>query len=282
MISVIIPAHNRAALLARALDSVFAQTLAPGEVIVVDDGSADETPDMLARLRERAPLPLVVIRQGNRGAAAARNVGIRVARGEFLAFLDDDDQWRPDKLEKQAEAMARRPEILITHTREIWYRGGKRVNQKKKHDPPDGDIFARSLAMCVVGMSTVMARRAFFERFGGFDEGFPCCEDYELWLRAARDVPFLLVPEALTVKDGGRPDQLSVIHRLGMDKYRIRALRGLIDAGGLTAEQDAAARRELARKCGIYGNGCLKHGRRDEGREYLDLARRYCPDFSVH
>ena len=275
-ISAVIPTRDRAALLARALASVFAQTRKPAEVVVADDGSTDETPALLAELAKTAPVPLVVIRQDNRGAAAARNAGIAAAKGELLAFLDDDDRWLPHKLEKQAAALEAAPGTLIAHTREIWYRRGQRVNQKKKHDPPGGDIFLKSLAMCVVGMSTVMARRALFARFGGFDETFPCCEDYELWLRVAKTEPFLLVPAALTAKDGGRPDQLSVLHRLGMDKHRIRALRKLIDAGGLTPERDAAARAELARKCGIYGNGCLKHGREAEGLEHLDLARRYC------
>ena len=276
-ISAIIPTRNRAALLELALASVFAQNRPPGEVIVVDDGSTDETPALLAETAKTAPVPLRVIRQDNRGAAAARNAGIAAARGDLLAFLDDDDRWFPRKLEKQAAALERNPGMLIAHTREIWYRRGHRVNQKKKHDPPGGDIFFKSLAMCVVGMSTVMARRELFIRFGGFDEGLPCCEDYDLWLRVAKNAPFLLVPEPLTAKDGGRPDQLSVLHRLGMDKYRIRALAKLVDAGGLSPEQEAAARTELARKCGIYGNGCLKHGREAEGREYLDLGRSYCP-----
>ena len=275
MISAIIPTYNRASFLERAIGSVLAQRQPCGELIVVDDGSTDHTAALVERLAAGAAVPIRLARQPNRGAAAARNTGIRLAKGQLLAFLDADDWWLPDKLAVQAAAMAARPEALIAHTREIWFRRGQRVNQKRRHDPPDGDIFAASLGMCVVGMSTVMARRELFDRCGLFDESLPCCEDYDLWLRVGCREPFLLVPEPLTGKDGGRPDQLSAIHRQGMDVFRIRALCGLLDAGGLHAGQRALAVAELTRKCRIYGQGCIKHGRPDEGEGYLRLAARY-------
>ncbi|MGE4558773.1 MAG: glycosyltransferase, partial [Desulfobulbus sp.] len=219
--------------------------------------------------------PLRLLRQENRGAAAARNAGIRAAGGELLAFLDSDDWWLPAKLKLQAAAMAAHPTVLISHTREIWFRRGQRVNQKKKHDPPDGDIFSASLAMCVVGMSTAMVRRELFGRYGFFDETLPCCEDYDLWLRVGCREPFLLVPEALTGKEGGRGDQLSAIHRMGMDVYRIRSLCALLDSGVLDHGQHRAAVAELCRKCRIYGQGCRKHGRPDEGLRYERLAQQH-------
>ncbi len=277
MLSVIIPSYNRAALLGRALRSVFAQTRACDEIVVVDDGSQDGTASLLQELKAKAPVALHVVRQENRGAAAARNAGIERAQGELIAFLDADDWWQPQKLALQVAAMERQETYLVSHTREIWYRAGKRVNQKRKHDPPGGDIFERSLRMCVVGMSTVVARRALFTRYGGFDTTLPCCEDYDLWLRVAWHEPFLLVPQALTCKDGGRPDQLSAIHRLGMDRYRIRSLRRLIATGLLDHKQEQAARLELARKCTIYGHGCLKHGRPHTAAPYLRLAAKCQP-----
>lgn len=273
LITAIIPTYNRAAHLERAIASVLAQRLACDELIVVDDGSTDQTQALLARLAAGARIPIRVLRQDNRGAAAARNLGIRMARGSLLAFLDSDDWWLPGKLAVQAAAMEARPELLISHTREIWHRNGQRVNQKKKHDPPDGDVFAASLGMCVVGMSTVVARRQFFDRYGLFDEDLPCCEDYDLWLRAGSREPFLLAPQPLTGKEGGRPDQLSEIHRMGMDVFRIRSLGTLLDSGVLTPAQQQAARAELIRKCLIYGQGCVKHGRPEEGARYLALAQ---------
>ncbi len=277
MISVILPTYNRAGFLERAMGSVLAQRCPCGELIVVDDGSTDETPALVARLAARSPIAVRLLHQENRGAAAARNTGIGAARGEFLAFLDSDDRWLPQKLALQAAALQANPGKLIAHTREIWFRHGQRVNQKKKHDPPDGDIFLPSLAMCVVGMSTVMVRRQLFERYGLFDETLPCCEDYELWLRVGAHEPFLLVPEALTAKAGGREDQLSQVHRLGMDVFRIQALRRLLDEVELTPAQRHAALVELARKCTIYGQGCIKHGRLDDGQYYLELARNSQP-----
>ena len=275
MISVIVPTYNRASHLPRAIESVLNQHQACGELIVVDDGSTDNTHHLVERMAGQTSLPIVLLRQENRGAAAARNAGIRAARGELLAFLDSDDWWLPQKLGLQSAAMAAQPGVPISHTREILFRGGMRVNQKKKHDPPGGDIFLASLAMCVVGMSTTMIRRELFERYGFFDETLPCCEDYDLWLRVGCREPFLLVPEPLTGKDGGRTDQLSVIHRMGMDVYRIRSLCGLLDAAVLRPDQHRAAAAELHRKCRIYGQGCHKHGRPEEGYYYQRLVETY-------
>ncbi|MBM9538234.1 glycosyltransferase family 2 protein [Desulfobulbus alkaliphilus] len=277
MISVIIPTYNRVVLLERAIRSVLAQRHPCCELIIVDDGSNDTTAEMVARLSVGATVPIRYLTQENRGAAAARNLGIQTATGSLLAFLDSDDWWLPDKLGLQQAAMAAAPRYTISHTREIWYRRGQRVNQKKKHDPPHGDIFAASLRMCVVGMSTVMVRRDLFDRYGLFDEQLPCCEDYDLWLRVGRREMFLLVSHALTAKSGGRPDQLSAIHRLGMDVHRIHSLRKILASGVLDPEQRRLVQNELVRKCMIYGQGCCKHGRPDEGASYLALAAQNHP-----
>lgn len=272
VISVIIPTHNRAAFLERAIHSVLTQRLPCDQLIVVDDGSTDGTPEILQDLG-RKESRLEVLRQNNCGVASARNRGIEASHGELIAFLDSDDWWLPDKLRTQVAAMQAQPEYCISHTREIWYRLGLRVNQKKKHDPPHGDVFSSSLPMCVIGMSTVIARPQFFARHGVFDERLPCCEDYDLWLRAAAGQEFfLLVPGRLTAKHGGRPDQLSVIHRMGMDVYRIRSLLRLLESKRLGPEQYQLAVQTLVKKCRIYGQGCQKYGRPEEAEQYLQLA----------
>ena len=270
-VSVIIPTHNRAGFLAQAIDSVLSQTYANFELIVVDDGSSDETQALLASYGTA----LVSLSQENRGPAAARNAGIWKARHSLLAFLDSDDQFARNKLAFQVAAMEAQPEMPISHTQETWFRNGRHLNQKKRHAKAGGDIFARSITLCVVGMSTVMARRELFDRVGLFDESFPCCEDYELWLRASAAHPFLLVDAALTVKHGGREDQVSVRFQTGMDSFRIRAMEKLLADIPLTPGQSRLAREELVRKAVLYGNGCLKHGRLEEGQRCLSLAARY-------
>ncbi|MEJ2689700.1 MAG: glycosyltransferase family A protein [Deltaproteobacteria bacterium] len=268
-VSVIIPTYNRRNFLPSAIASVLIQDH-PFELIVVDDGSDDGTESVVPGDDPR----IRYIRQPNRGAAASRNTGIQAARHDLIAFLDSDDRFVAGKLELQAAAMGGAPRCLVSHTEELWYRRGVLLNQKKRHIKEEGDLFARSLELCVVGMSTIMARRRLFEVVGLFDESLPCCEDYDLWLRVGCRFPFLLVREALTIKEGGRADQLSVRYRVGMDRYRIASIRALLDSGYLSEEQGHLARAELFRKCNIYGAGCLKHGRPEEGRAYLDLARR--------
>ncbi len=275
MVSVIIPTYNRAQYLNRAMDSVLDQTRPPDELVIVDDGSTDNTPELVEHAACRAAFPVRLLRRKNKGAAAARNVGIAHAAGNILCFLDSDDWWDRKKIELQLDAMHKNSDSIISHTREIWFRNGVRVNQKKKHAPGSGAIFADCLRMCVVGMSTVMVKKELFTEYGLFNEELPCCEDYDLWLRVARNRPFLLVDHALTLKEGGREDQLSVIHRLGMDQYRIRSLCALLDSGLLSEDQYRQTVSELERKCRIYGQGCIKHGRGQEGRRILALRDRY-------
>jgi glycosyltransferase involved in cell wall biosynthesis len=269
-ISVIIPTYNRVRRLKKAIDSVLAQSHQDFELIVVDDGSDDNT----AELIDNYIHDIVYLRQENRGPAAARNRGIEKARYNLLAFLDSDDWFAENKLATQIKAMQENPMFHISHTNEIWYRNGQILNQKIKHKKNSGDIFGQSLKLCAVGMSTVMIHRKIFERYGIFDEELPCCEDYEFWLRVSVEEKFLLVEEPLTLKDGGRADQVSTIYRTGMDKFRIKAIVKILISGRLKDHQAEIARRELERKCRIYGTGCIKHGRSVEGKYYLELPEK--------
>ncbi|PIE62074.1 MAG: glycosyl transferase [Desulfobacterales bacterium] len=268
MVSVIIPTYNRSHVLKRAVDSVLAQDYSSFEVIVVDDGSTDDTPSLLAGYGAR----IRVLRQANQGVSAARNLGIRESRGAFVAFLDSDDAWTPDKLGVQTAFMMAHPDCLICQTEEIWIRNGKRVNPKAKHKKPSGMIFEASLELCLVSPSAVMMRNDFFEIKGMFNESFPVCEDYDLWLRTAWDTPVYLVEVPCTAKYGGHEDQLSAAH--SQDKYRIASILNLIQDGRLTETQRNAAIKVLCKKCIVYGNGCLKRGRIAEGRHYLEIAAR--------
>ena len=265
LVSVIIPTFNRAWALKTAVDSVLAQTHDEIEIIVIDDGSTDNTPDLLAGYGNQ----IQVFVQKNRGVSAARNLGIKRSHGDFIALLDSDDAWTPDKISRQIDFFDQNPDALVCQTEEIWIRNGRRVNPKVKHQKPSGMIFEPSLHLCLVSPSAVMIRKKLFELKGGFNEDFPVCEDYDFWLRIAIDTPIFLIDKPCTIKHGGHEDQLSAHH--SQDKYRIASIVGLIQSGCLSREQEAMAASILEKKCWIYGNGCLKRGRTEEGQYYLGL-----------
>lgn len=269
-VSVIIPTFNRATKVVRAISSAVNQTCSELEIIVVDDGSTDGTKKLVAQFLDRINY---ITHSGNLGVSPARNTGIRHSTAPFIAFLDSDDYWMPEKLEIQLNYFETHAQAQVCQTEEIWIKRGKRVNPRKKHLKPSGDIFEPSLKLCLVSPSAVMLRRSLLEEVGLFDEGLPVCEDYDLWLRIACRYPVYLIKQPLIIKEGGHPDQLSSRYR-GMDRFRIRALVKLIDSGILNERQFDAAIKELSIKCTIYGNGCVKRGRQEEGEYYLNLPEK--------
>ena len=267
----IIPTYNRPDSTVEAVESVLAQTLRDLECIVADDGSTDETPDRVAALGDPR---LRVVRQVNRGVAAARNHGVALSSSPWIAFLDSDDRWLARKMERQMAFMAENPTLQISQTDELWIRRGVRVNPMKKHRKSGGDLFARSLELCVISPSAAVLARSLFDEVGGFDETFPVCEDYDLWLRDTCREPVGFLPEALVVKHGGHDDQLS--RRVPvMDRYRIRAIDKILRSGQLNAAQKQAAVDQLACKCRIVAQGCLKRGKREEANDLLALAHEH-------
>lgn len=265
-VSVIIPTFNRGGLLLEAVTSVFQQTYQDYELIVVDDGSTDATREILKPYSDR----LRYFFQENRGVSPARNVGIQKARGRWLAFLDSDDLWLPEKLERQTAFLAGHPEALVCQTQEVWVRRGKRVNPRKRHQKFSGDIFAPSLKLCLVSPSAVMIRKDLLNAVGPFDETMPACEDYDLWLRISARHPIFLLDEPLVIKRGGHPDQLSRTVP-ALDRWRIQAMLKLYRSGILTEGQRRLLLEELKIKCRIYGQGCLKRGKIEEGLGVLEL-----------
>jgi glycosyltransferase involved in cell wall biosynthesis len=261
-VTVVIPTYNRWPMVGEAIESVLGQTYPGFELIVVDDGSTDDTVAQLGKYRSR----LRLFSQARKGVSAARNTGVRGARGDLLAFLDSDDLWRPKKLAFQADFMELHPEIAVCQTEEIWIRNGVRVNARAIHRKPDGDIFLPSLDLCLVSPSAVMMRRDLFMALGGFDEALPVCEDYDLWLRIAIDHQVALIPEPLVIKRGGHADQLS--HSVwGMDRFRVIALQKLLRSDISRARREAAVD-VLRRKIRILANGARKRGKEPEALAY--------------
>ena len=261
-ISAIIPTFNRAHLLPRAVDSILSQTLPPHSVILVDDGSTDGTEKLI---KKNYP-EIKYLKQDNLGVSAARNAGITATSCEWLAFLDSDDEWLPEKLARQMEVLNLAPAMKICHSDEIWIRNGKRVNPLKKHSKSGGWMFKKALPICCISPSSAMIHRSVFDNVGLFEESLPACEDYDLWLRVTSSYPVLYISEKLVVKHGGHQNQLSEKY-WGMDRFRIQALENIILSGNLSDENLNDAKQMLQEKTKIFSNGARKRGRTAEAEK---------------
>ncbi len=266
LVSVIMPTYNRAWTLKDAVDSVLLQDYPNIELIVIDDGSEDNTEELLGLYKNK----ITVLRQENKGVSAARNKGIRQSSGQFIALLDSDDAWDKRKISCQMDFFNDHPDVLICQTEVIWIRKGRKVNPKLKHKKPSGMIFEQSLNLCLVSPSAVMMKRQLFDMKGYFNEDFMVCEDYDLWLRVSSTLPVFLIDKPYTIKRGGHKDQLSNLH--SQDKFRILSLSSLIASGNLTLDQTEKAKKVLKQKCAIYGEGCIKRGKKKEGEYYLSIG----------
>ena len=206
LISVIIPTFNRVDVLYRSIYSVLRQTYHDIEIIVVDDGSTDPTRDLVLSIVDDRTM---YVQQKHSGVSAARNTGISASSGKLIAFLDSDDEWRPDKLERQLELYDGN-DYFVCHTDELWLRDGQVVNQKNFHKKQGGCFFERALDRCLISPSSVLISRSLLDKAGCFDENLPAAEDYDLWLRITAFYPVTFVDKPLVIKHGGRMDQLSV------------------------------------------------------------------------
>lgn len=259
-VTVIIPTHDRADLLPRAVDSALAQRGADLEVVIADDGSTDHTPAVLERYADDRRVRVLRLPHG--GVCAARNAAVTLADSALLAFLDSDDEWLPGKLAAQLR-MLEETGGSICQTEEIWIRNGVRVNPPAHYVKRDGDLFAHSLRHCMITPSSVMMTRALYEEAGGFNPEFPACEDFALWLHVTHRHPVGLVRKPLLIRHGGHADQLSTRYP-AQDRFRIRALELLLQDGALDESRRAQAVEALAEKLRIYRGGCIKRGRTDE------------------
>jgi glycosyltransferase involved in cell wall biosynthesis len=269
MTSVIIPTFNRAAFLREAIDSVLAQNEQNLELLIVDDGSTDDTRKLVAQYGNLVQYYF----QQNRGVSAARNLGIRHAAGKFIAFLDSDDLWLPQKLSRQLQWMAAHPEIMLCYTDEIWIRRGVRVNQRNIHAKYGGWIYPYCLPRCLISPSSVLMRRELFDAAGLFDDALPVCEDYDLWLRVTSQFEVGFIPEPLIAKRGGHPDQLS--HReWGNDRYRVTALLKIYQSGELREGWRRLTAKMISEKCAILENGFRKREKYNDARYYAILKEK--------
>lgn len=265
-ISVIVTTYNRSGLVQEAIQSVLKQTRPADEIWVIDDGSTDNTEEVVGQFPE-----VKYFRQPNRGISAARNRGIAFASFEWLCFLDSDDLWKPKKLERQEQSLASNSEYRICYTDEEWRKDGLWKNQKKIHQKFSGWIYDKCLPLCIISPSSVMIHKSVFDKVGRFDEALPACEDYDLWLRVASRFPVLFIDERLIVKRAGDWPQLSKQHSL--DKYRITALKKMLESGQLSPDQRKKTLDMMQQKCFIYRQGCEKHNRHQELEWLADMEQ---------
>ena len=268
--SVIIPTFNRAHILERAIASVFDQSFRDFELIVVDDGSTDSTPILLAKLIDLYPGKLKVLVQQNKGVSTARNFAAAKACGLWLAFLDSDDEWLPDKLQRQFDYIKQHPDVPLVHGEEIWVRNGIRVNPKKKHKKGGGDQFSPSLKLCAISPSVAVIDKEIFFQLGGFREDYPACEDYDLWLKLTSlyEVGFIIDP--LVIKYGGHEDQLSQKYK-AMDYWRVKSIAWILQNRNLSQEKKQLAANTLEKKVRILLQGYEKHQNLEHYDEVLQL-----------
>lgn len=214
LVSVVMPAYNVAWCVGRAVESVLAQDYPRRELIVVNDGSTDDTRAVLDRYRGQ----ITVIDQDNRGMCAARNVAIRRSRGAYVAFLDADDRWLPAKLSRQVELMESRPEIGFCSTAaRVEDESGKLLNLwrcRVGRTQMLQTLFAENAAIAG-GCSAVMARRDLVERVGMFDESLRGFEDPDLWIRLAAVTGYACIDTPLAI----------ILRRAGSVSRNVDAMR---------------------------------------------------------
>jgi len=268
LIDIILPTFNRSQLIERAINSVLAQSHQGFNLYVVNDGSTDETEFILQKYAQQSQVH--ILKQENRGVSAARNFCIRSSHAEWIAFLDSDDEWLPQKLEKQLAFIKLNPACRFVHSNEIWIRHGQRVNAPKRFDKSNNEIFKRSLETCLISPSTVMMKRELCENLGLFDESFEICEDYDLWLKVLAQEEVGFISDELIKKHGGHEDQLSTRFH-SMDFWRIKALVNLLKNPVLSSEKKNQVNEQIQKKAALLKSGYLKHQNTQGLKDLLEI-----------
>ncbi len=249
----------------RAITSVWKQKTPVKLLIVVDDGSTDDTESMVRDLSINSPISIHYEKKINGGVSSARNAGIALAKrlGDYswLAFLDSDDAWLPQKNSLQLALIENHKHIRIVHGNERWYRSGKFLNQKKYHQKSGGFIYEKCLERCLISPSAVMMRADLIDELGSFREDYVVCEDYEIWLRITSQEEVGFVAEDVIEKYGGHEDQLSQKYS-AMDAWRLKAMKEIAASGKLNLHQFEATQKEIAKKSKILESGFAKRNQK--------------------
>lgn len=264
-VSVIIPTYNRVKFLSASIKSVLNQSFPVNEIILIDNKSTDGTVDFI---KENFKSVKVLIEK-RKGVSFARNLGIINSKNDWIAFLDSDDEWMPDKIKMQIELIKKfNYRISFIHTNEKWIRNGIYLNQKKKHGKKGGYIFQDCLDICKISPSSTLIKKSLFQQYGLFNTKFKVCEDYELWLRFASKIKIGYLDKVLIKKNGGHSDQLSKKY-WGLDRYRIKALEKLIFTNHLSFEHKLLAIKKIIKKSNILILGALNRNNKRILKMYI-------------
>ena len=273
--SVIIPTYNRASLLPRAIESVRKQTHTAWELWIMDDGSSDDTPAVLDACSDSR---INHVRIAHGGVSAARNAGVRMSRSRAISFLDSDDEWLPNKLSRQLEYWAEHPELPLIYSSEIWMRGERQVTPPEHYRGESGRILSRAIRTSVISPSTAMLDKSIFEQLGGFDESYPVCEDYDLWLRLCSRYEVGWISEPLIVRHGGRTDQLSE-STPAMDYWRVRSMARLHATTVLSSGESTTLAEEIERRGRILLGGYRTRGNSEAFGQVVQMIQTVVPEF---
>lgn len=252
-VTVVIPVYNRTWLLKTAIESVLCQKYPLLQIIVVDDGSESSTFDAL---RPYMSLITYIRIDKNSGVSHARNVGIHNAKYEYIAFLDSDDIWLPNKLMLQISYM-KENNLMISHTDEYWYKNNRFVNQKRKHKKYGGYILKDILDICRISPSSAVVHNSVFDKIGLFDENQSVCEDYDMWLRIANKYYVGYLEVKTIIKVAHDEPQLS-LNTLHLEYYRLLSLTKFICRNKISYYNKICAIDELKRKFRIVEKGLNK------------------------
>ncbi len=269
-VSVIIPTYNRAHLVGRAIQSVLNQTFKDFELIVVDDGSTDNTDDIIKEFQKKDDRITYLKHKKNKGGSAARNAGIKASRGEYIAFQDSDDEWLSKKLEKQMRVFnSASLEIGVVYTG-FW----RIENNRKIYIPAswvvqkEGKIYKELLKGNFVTTQSILVRKVCFDRVGYFDEDLPRLQDWELVIRLSKYYDFKCIDESLLTSHF-TPDSISA----NQDAL-IKAFKLILEKH---YEEFKANRGLLARHQGSIGSLLCQSGELNQGRKYLLKAMKSYP-----
>ena len=221
LVSIIMPVYNGMPFLKEAVDSVFKQTYKEFELIVINDGSSDGSLRFLEETKKRAKERLKIINQTNRGQVVAKNNGIKVAQGDFIAFLDSDDVWDKEKLTVQMEFFKKHPTLFLCYTEAFLIdENSKKIGYRSVNSLYKGRCFDLLIKRNNITASSVVLKRKCIDTVGKFDETLNCCENWDLWLRISKFFEIGYIKKPLTSYR---------IHSSHMSNKRSKMLMGRIE-----------------------------------------------------